>query len=243
MAYGTNEGPRDLRPTASNVGDVSDPRPIFSTRSAGQAFMVEPSEGQPGPGVLVLHSWWGLNDWTRDFCRRIAGLGYTVIGPDLLEGATPETEAEAEKALAERNPDELSGLVMSSARTLRAVAKDPNAPIAVVGLSMGASMAMWLAARLPEEIAAAIVFYGAQSIDFDDARAAFQGHFGDEDHMVSEEDRVVTESFLRLGDNTTDFHVYPGAKHWFMESGQNFDDEAAATAFERMSLFLKAALE
>ncbi len=204
--------------------------------------MVEPADGQPGPGVLVLHSWWGLNEWTRGFCRRIADLGYTVVGPDLLEGSTPETAAEAEKVLAERSPDELSGLVMSSARTLRAVAKDPNAPIAVVGLSMGASMALWLAARLPEEVAAAIVFYGTQSIDFDDATATFQGHFGDEDHMVSEEERVVTESFLRLGDNVTEFHIYPGAKHWFMEHGENFDDDAATVAFERMSLFLRSCL-
>ena len=222
---------------------MSEPKPIFSTRSAGEAFLVEPSDGEPGPGVLVLHSWWGLNDWTRDFCRRIADLGFTVVGPDLLEGMNPATEAEAEKALAERSPDELSGLVMSSARTLRAVAKDPNAPIAVVGLSMGASMALWLAARLPEEVAAAIVFYGTQSIDFDDAKATFQGHFGDDDHMVSEEDRVVTESFLRLGDNTTEFHVYPGAKHWFMEEGENFDDEAARLAFERMVTFLNSALK
>jgi carboxymethylenebutenolidase len=221
---------------------VSEPKPIFSTRAAGEAFLVEPADGTSGPGVLVLHSWWGLNDWTRDFCRRIADLGYTVVGPDLLEGANPATEAEAQRALAERSPDELSGLVISSARTLRAVAKDPNAPIAVIGLSMGASMALWLAARLPEEVAAAIAFYGTQSIDFDDAKATFQGHFGDDDHMVSEEDRVVTESFLRLGDNTTEFHVYPGAKHWFMEQGENFDDDAARLAFERMSTFLSSAL-
>ncbi|MGI9610717.1 MAG: dienelactone hydrolase family protein [Acidimicrobiia bacterium] len=221
---------------------MSEQKPIFSTRSAGEAFLVEPPDGTSGPGVLVLHSWWGLNDWTRDFCRRIADLGYTVLGPDLLEGVNPTSEAEAEQVLAERSPDELSGLVMSSARTLRAVAKDPNAPIAVVGLSMGASMALWLAARQPEEVAASIVFYGTQSIDFDQATATFQGHFGDADHMVSEEDRVVTESFLRLGDNHTEFHVYPGAKHWFMEDGENFDDEASQIAFERMSRFLSSSL-
>ncbi|NNE94840.1 MAG: hypothetical protein HKN24_02315 [Acidimicrobiales bacterium] len=221
---------------------MSDDKPIFSTRSAGEAFMVEPIDGGSGPGVLVLHSWWGLNDWTRDFCRRIADLGYTVISPDLLEGINASTEEEAERALAERSPDELSGLVMSSARTLRAVAQDPNAPIAVVGLSMGASMALWLAARLPKEVAGAVVFYGTQSIDFDNATASFQGHFGDADHMVSEEDRVVTESFLRLGDNDTDFHVYPGAKHWFMEAGDNFDPEAAELAFDRMANFLAGTL-
>ncbi len=200
--------------------------------------MVEPPGGTGGPGVLVLHSWWGLNDWTRGFCRQLAESGFTVVCPDLLEGANPTTEDEAEHVLATRSPDELSGLVMSSARTLRAVSEDPNAKIGVIGLSMGASMSLWLAARLPTEVAASVVFYGAQSIDFDDATAAFQGHFGDDDHMVSEEDRVVTESFIRLGDNPTDFHVYPGAKHWFMEDGDNFDPEAAELAFSRTVDFL-----
>ncbi len=200
--------------------------------------MVDPPGGESGPGVLVLHSWWGMTEWTREFCRRIAALGYTVVGPDLLEGETPQSADVAEQVLAERSPDELSGLVMSSAQTLRAVSKDPNGKIAVIGLSMGASMALWLSARLPEEVSAAVVFYGAQSIDFDVATAAYQGHFGDQDHMVSEEDRVVTESFIRLGDKTTDFHVYPGAQHWFMEEGATFDPTAAELAFDRMSAFL-----
>lgn len=188
--------------------------------------------------MLVLHSWWGLNDWTRDFCRRVAGLGYTVIAPDLLEGENPADEETAERVLAERSPDELSGLVLSSASTLRALSRDPQGSIGVIGLSMGASMALWLSARLPDKVAAAVVFYGSQSIDFDDARAVFQGHFGDDDHLVSEDERIVTESFLRLGENHTEFHVYPGARHWFMEEGSNYDADSAEQAFDRMARFL-----
>ncbi len=200
--------------------------------------MVDPPGGESGPGVLVLHSWWGLNDWTRNFCRRIAALGYTVVAPNLFNGEVPTSAEDAERTLAEQSPDSLSGLVVSSATTLRAVSKDPNARVAVIGLSMGASLAMWLAVRSPLEVAAVVNFYGAQSIDFEEANAVFQGHFGDEDHMVSEEDRVVTESFIRLGENETDFHVYPGAGHWFMEHGENFDPAASDTAFERMTTFL-----
>ncbi len=205
--------------------------------------MVDPPGGKSGPGVLVLHSWWGLNDWTKDFCRRIAALGYTVVAPDLFEGEIPRTVEEAEAVLGRQSPDTLSGLVLSSATTLRAVTKKPNDRVAVVGLSMGASLAMWLAARSPLEVSAVVSFYGAQSIDFENADAAFQGHYGDADHMVSEEDRVVTESFIRLGDNTTDFHVYPGAQQWFMEEGATFDPEASETAFHRMATFLARHLQ
>lgn len=221
---------------AATVGLVTD-RPVFAT-PAGQAFLVEPPGGTPGPGVLVLHSWWGLNDWTRDFCRRTAALGYTVVAPDLLEGENPSDEPTAERLLADRSPDELSGLVLSSASTVRALSREPRGAIGVIGFSMGASMALWLAARIPADVAATVIFYGSQSIDFEDAQAVFQGHFGDEDHLVSEDERIVTESFLRLGDNETEFHVYPGARHWFMEAGPNYDRSAAEEAFGRMARFL-----
>lgn len=210
----------------------------FTNKKAGEAFLVDP-EGGPGPGVLVLHSWWGLTPWTREFCRRVAASGYTVLAPDLFDGVQPMTEAEGEAVLGDQSPDELSGLVMSSAQTLRAASVDPDRPIAVIGFSMGASLAMWLSARLITEVGSVVAFYGAQSIDFDDATATYQGHFAEDDHIVSEEDRVVTESFIRLGGRTTDFHVYPGTKHWFFEEGDNYDRVAADLAWTRTETFLK----
>lgn len=210
----------------------------FTNRKAGEAFLVDPPGGEPGCGILVLHSWWGLNHWVRDFCRRLAGEGYTVLAPDLFDGVQPVTEAEGEAVLGGADPDELSGLVMSSAHTLRALTSDPDRPIAVLGFSMGASLALWLSARLGTSINAVVAYYGAQSIDFDDAGAVYQGHFAEDDHIVSEEDRVVTESFIRLGGRETEFHVYPGTRHWFFEDGDNFNAEAAELAWSRTTEFL-----
>lgn len=217
------------------MGDDTTP---FTNRRAGEAFLVDPPGGNQGPGVLVLHSWWGLNGWVRDFCRRLAGEGFTVLAPDMFDGVQPVTEAEGEAVLAGADADELSGLVMSSAHTLRAMSCDANRPIAVVGFSMGASLALWLSARIGQSVNAAVAFYGAQSIDFDEATAEYQGHFADDDHIVSEEDRVVTESFIRLGGRHTEFHVYPGTRHWFFEEGDTYDPDAAQLAWDRMLTFL-----
>ncbi len=219
----------------------SDTPSPFTNRRAGEAFLIDP-KGGPGAGVLVLHSWWGLNPWTKEFCRRLAGVGFTALAPDLFDGVQPITEAEGEAVLASVDADELSGLVMSSAQALRAASVDPERPIAVIGFSMGASLALWLSARLTTEVRAVVSFYGAQSIDFDDATAIYQGHYAEDDHVVSEEDRVVTESFIRLGGRETDFHLYPGTKHWFFEEGDNFDEGAAETAWKRVEAFLARTL-
>lgn len=215
----------------------------FTNRRAGEAFLVDPPGGSSGPGVLVLHSWWGLNDWVREFCRRLAAEGFTALAPDMFDGVQPMTEPEGEAVLAGIDPDEMSGLVMSSAHTLRAASKDPDQPIAVVGFSMGASLALWLSARLGTNVGAAIAFYGTQSIDFDEATASYQGHFAEHDHLVSEEDRVVTESFIRLGGRPTEFHLYPGTEHWFFEEGDNYSPEAAEVAWSRTVEFLHRQLQ
>ena len=221
---------------------ADDERSPFTNRRAGEAFLVDPPGGEHGPGVLVLHSWWGLNSWVRDFCRRLAGEGFTVLAPDMFDGVQPMTEPEGEAVLRGADPDEMSGLVMSSAHTLRAVSDDPQRPIAVIGFSMGASLALWLSARLGSVVGAAVAFYGTQSIDFDEASASFQGHFAAEDHIVTDDDRVVTESFIRLGGQDTEFHLYPGTGHWFFEEGEHFDAEAAELAWERTLEFLQREL-
>ncbi len=209
---------------------------------AGEAFLVGPPGKVSGPGVLLLHSWWGLNEFTRDFARNIASLGFTVLAPDLFNGQTPQTAADGEAVLAGVEPNELSGLVMSSAHALRTATEDQTKPISVIGLSMGGSMALWLSARLPGSVDSVVTFYGAQSIDYDDATAVYQGHFGDQDHMVDSEERVVTESFIRLGEKHTEFHTYEGVGHWFMEEGSpNYDADAAALAWDRTKHFLLTA--
>ena len=218
--------------------DDSSPSTHTGGNPSAGAFFVGPEGGKQSPGVLLLHSWWGLTEWTKDLATRIADEGYTVLAPDLLGGLQPMSPDEGEAALAQVSPDELSSLVLSSARVLQNAAAGDDQPIAVVGFSMGASMALWLSARLEESVTAVVTFYGAQSIDFDTANATFQGHFAEDDHLVSEEDRVVTESFIRLGDNPTEFHVYPRTKHWFFEPGETHDEEASELAWTRMVEFL-----
>lgn len=216
----------------------ADERPASGNRLSGEAFFVGPPGGGKGPGVLILHSWWGLTDWVKDFATRVADEGYTVLAPDLMGGATPVTAEEGETVLGALNPDELSSLVLSSAQVVQNASAGDEEPMAVIGLSMGASMAFWLSARLPDAVSAVVTFYGAQSIDFDSANAVYQGHFAENDHLVSEEDRVVTESFIRLGDNQTEFHLYPGTEHWFFEPGDSYHPEAAEHAWERTVDFL-----
>ena len=60
-----------------------------------QGFLAVPPTGS-GPGVLVLHAWWGLNETIKAFCTRLAAAGFVALAPDLYHGKIADTISDAE---------------------------------------------------------------------------------------------------------------------------------------------------
>lgn len=209
---------------------------------AGTGYLALPDRGE-GPGVLVLHAWWGLTDAVKDVCDRLAQEGFVALAPDLLGGEIATTVEAAEARLAAADADSLAHLTRSSLWTLRQMPVTPDGPVGAVGFSMGASMALWLSARVPEAVAATTVFYGAQDIDFQHARSAYLGHFAETDPYVDSDSVALLEAELRLDELEVDFHHYPGTQHWFFERDRpEHDPEAAALAWDRTVQFLRTHL-
>ena len=123
--------------------------------SAGRAYLVVPDDG-PGPGVLVLHSWWGLDQGVKATVEALADAGFTALAPDLMGGVQADDAASAAGALQETDPDQTAGLILSSIMALRARSSDPEAPVAVIGYSMGGSWALWAGTRQPDSVIAVV---------------------------------------------------------------------------------------
>ena len=206
---------------------------------SGAAYLVQPDDG-PGPGVLVLHSWWGLTRSVKDLVERLADAGYTALAPDLCGGVVPADAAEAQQLLADSDPNLTASLVLDSIVALRAHSVVPQDPVAVVGFSMGASWALWAATRQPSSIRTVVAYYGAQNIDFETLEAPVLGHFAEVDPLVSEDELVEMQARLLLSDKHVEVHRYPGTGHWFAEDGveSDHDPEAAELAWARTLAFL-----
>lgn len=208
---------------------------------AGSAYLVTPDAG-PGHGVLVLHSWWGLTPHVKATVEALADAGFSALAPDLLDGALPADGDEARDRLADSDPNTTAALVMSSIVALRARSSDPDAPVAVLGYSMGASWALWVATRQPASVDAVVAYYGVQDIDFEALVAPVLGHYAETDPLVTDDDLVEMQAHLLLLDKHVEVHHYPGTGHWFAEADrpEHHDPDAAALAWSRTLAFLAA---
>jgi carboxymethylenebutenolidase len=207
--------------------------------SAGTGYLAVPESGS-GPGVLVLHSWWGLTPFFRHVCDRLADAGFVALAPDLHQGRTADDPEEAAELLAGVDPNEVAHLVRSSAFTLQNLPATTGDPIGVIGFSMGGSWAIWLSARAPGTVAATTTFYGAQDMDLIDSRSAYLGHFAEQDEFVTDDELTLLEADLRLLERDVEFHRYPGTGHWFFEEDREaaYDPLAAELAWDRTIAFL-----
>src|SRR5579864_525619 len=68
------------------------------------AYLAIPKNGR-GPGVVVLHAWWGLTDVFKRFCDRLAEAGFVALAPDLYHGKTTASIEEAGALVAALDQD------------------------------------------------------------------------------------------------------------------------------------------
>ena len=45
-----------------------------------------PAGKGPFPALIVIHEWWGLNDWVKEQAGKLAGQGYVALAVDLYRG-------------------------------------------------------------------------------------------------------------------------------------------------------------
>ena len=197
-----------------------------------------------GPAVLVLHAWWGLNDTIKAICDRLAIAGFTAFTPDLYHGQVADTIPAAENlgSKLDANFRQAKTEISEAAHYLNEKAGSSIAGLAVLAFSLGGYYALDLAESDPEHIRSVVLFYGAGTGDFGStSRAAYLGHFAENDVYESRSTVDELEETLRKAGREVTFHHYIGTGHWFFEPDRvdAFNKEAADLAWERTLAFLK----
>jgi len=200
------------------------------------AYFIQ-GEGGPGPGVLLLHSFWGLTSSVKSLANELADDGFTVLAPDIAFGELPESEQDALDHLGKADPNRLASLVLSSAKLLHE--RSTEGPIGMIGFGMGGSLALWASVRLPDLVAAVVSFYGSQQIDFVGARADYLIHLAEEDEFITADEAVFMEATMRLEELDVQVMRHSGTRHGFGDpDGDTFDPAAFDEAWAATLAFL-----
>jgi len=219
---------------------------IHAAGGGANAYLA-PAQPWPGPPVLLLHPWWGLNQAIRDLADRLAGDGFSVMAPDLFDGTLLTTPEDAEAFLKSigrgdaggeaLNQDRIRSTAEAALDDLLARADVRGDRAAVIGLSMGAGYGHEIAEARPEVVA----FVGFYPGIFEaPGGVAYLGHFAEHDDFDDSAD--VANLTPTLGEGSAAY-VYPGTRHWFIEADRpEFDAEATDLAYQRTTAFLSEQL-
>lgn len=209
-------------------------------------YLAVPGQGS-GPGVLVLHAWWGLTEPFRHACDRLAEVGFVALAPDLYHGKMAATVEEAQVLGAALGRDEegVRDDIAAAMQVLRQYTATHRGKFALVGFSLGGAYALDLSVNLAQEIAAVVTFYASYSgLNYSGVQAAYLCHFAENDPFEPAEAVAEMEQELHTAGRSVTFYTYPGTTHWFFEDNRpEYDAQASRLAWERTIQFLHERLE
>lgn len=173
------------------------------------------------PGVLVVHEWWGLNDYARKRCDMLAKLGYVAFAADMYgEGKTtthPKEAAEMAGAV-RKNMDGWRARAQAGLKILAEAETTDPAKLAVIGYCFGGSTALQLA-YAGADVKAVVSFHGALPVPTAEQAKAIKGKIlichGALDSFIPE--KTILEVRGALEDAKADYQLqyYGGAVHSF----------------------------
>jgi dienelactone hydrolase len=173
------------------------------------------------PGVLVVHEWWGLNDYARQRAEKLASLGYVAFACDMYgEGKVTTHPQEAGQFAGEvrKNVKTWQGRAQAALKVLQENEHVDPQKIAAIGYCFGGSTALELA-YTGADLAAVVTFHAALPVpDSEQARAikakVLVCH-GARDNFIPEE--TIHKFRQALEDAKVDYEMvyYGGAVHSF----------------------------
>lgn len=232
-------------------------------------YVARPADGKPAPGLILIHEWWGLNDWVKKQADRYAAMGYVAVAPDLYRGELAK-DAEHAHELMRGLADERAVGDMKAAFDWLSSAPSPlkaqgdqsgsskgraegdaaarglahGKPIGVMGWCMGGGFALKLAIAEPR-VACTVICYGRPVLDVAELKkikGPLLGIWGGTDRGI---EVPPFEKALKEAGVKAAHHVYPGAGHAFLNetNKRGYNKEQAKKGWKEIDGFLGLILE
>lgn len=203
------------------------------------------------PAVLIVHEWWGLNDFAKDRARRLAEMGYVAFAVDMYgKGVQTSDPAEAGKLAGQfkENRQLMRDRAKAGYDALAANERVDRSRIAAIGFCFGGTTVLQMAYS-GLDLAGVVSLHGGlvapQDADTGKIKAKLLVLHGAEDSLVPEEQVAAFRDGLRKANADWRLIYYGGAKHSFTNpastalkmDGVGYDEKTERRSFAQMRLF------
>lgn len=212
---------------------------------------------EPRPGILVVHEWWGHNEYVRRRARMLAEEGYTALALDMYgDGKQAAHPEDAQKFMMETISNaEVAGARFGAALDLlqKHASTDPE-KTAAIGYCFGGAVVLHMA-RLGKDLDGVASFHGNLGTETPAKPGAIKAdilvlHGGDDPFVPKEQVEAFKKEMEAAGANYV-FIEYPGAMHAFTNPGATamgkkfklplaYDAKADEQSWAELQRFLKA---
>lgn len=179
----------------------------------------------PRPGVLVVHEWWGHNDYARERARMLAELGYTAFALDMYGGGKQAGHPQDAQAFMLEVISDMDGAVarfQEAQRLLEEHATTDPERTAAIGYCFGGAVVLHMA-RAGLELDGVASFHGSLGTESPAApgrtRAKVLVLTGGSDPMIPEEQVKAFETEMKAAGVDYELVVYSDAVHAFTNPG------------------------
>jgi len=227
------------------------------------AYVARPQAQGRCPAIIVVNEVFGIHDYIKDVCRRLAHLGYVAIAPDYFNRAgnpAPLTDMNAIRQIVQAaHYEQVMGDTEGAIQWLRAQAFVERAKLGVTGFCWGGGVVWMAAARFPE-LKAAIAWYGPLLAPPPNGFAHEQGRpypidvagrllapvlglYGGQDQGITAEAIAQMQTALNANGNPThsEIVVYPDAQHGFhADYRPSYNQRDAEDGWARLQSWLRA---
>lgn len=188
-------------------------------------FAWDDSKTGKRPGVLVVHEWWGLNDYARTRAKKLAELGYVAFALDMYgEGKTTEHPKQASTwaGMIRENQKAWQQRAIAGLNVLKGHDLVDSSKLAAIGYCFGGSTVLELAYS-GADLEAVVSFHGALPTATEDQAKQIKARIlvchGAEDKFISDESIDKFQAALNKANADYEFIAYANAVHSFTNPG------------------------
>ena len=216
---------------------------LLSGNETIAGYLAVPESAGRHPAVVVIHEYWGLNDWVKEQARKLAEQGYAALAVDLYRGEVAYDPSLAHELMRGMPQDRAIRDLKAAFDFLAARPDVTKEKIGTAGWCMGGGLALQFAISEPR-LAACVVNYGAmptEPAEIQKILAPVLGNYGAEDRGIPTKAVRDFEQAMKAANKSIDVKIYPGVGHAFENPNNKlgYSEVPAQDAWNRTVAFLE----